>query len=52
LARFGTDNLVPVAVIQGVFSARYIEQAQETPVVFFWGHRLSDLSKFAEASRR
>lgn len=52
LARFGSDNLVPAAVIQGVFSARYIEQAQETPVVFFWGHRLTDLTEFIKASTR
>jgi len=44
VARFGSDNLIPAAAIQGVFKPRYIEQAQETPVVFFWGHRLSDLS--------
>ncbi len=52
LARFGSDNLVPAAVIQGVFSARYIEQAQETPVAFFWGHRLTDLTDFIKASTR
>lgn len=41
--RFGSDNFIPAAAIQGVFSPRYILQAQETPVVFFWGHRLADL---------
>lgn len=46
ITRFGADNLVPAAVIQGVFNPRYIEQAQETPVVFYWAHRLQDLSDF------
>ncbi len=48
--RFGSDNLVPAAAIQGVFSPRYIFQAQETPVVFFWGHRFEDLREFLLAS--
>lgn len=46
ISRFGSDNLVPAAVIQGVFNPRYIETAQETPVVFFWTHRLVDLAEF------
>ena len=50
--RFGSDNLVPAAAIQGVFSPRYILQAQETPVVFFLGHRLDDLSAFILSAHR
>ncbi len=49
--RFGSDNLVPAAFIQGVFNPRYIEQAQETPVVFFWAHRLADVAEFLEGCR-
>ena len=48
--RFGTDNFVAAAAIQGVFSPRYIFQAQETPVVFFWAHRLEDLRQLLLAS--
>jgi hypothetical protein len=48
--RFGNE-IVPAAVVQGVFNATYIEQAQETPVVFFWRHRLEDLEKFLKSSR-
>ena len=48
--RFGSDNFVPAAAIQGVFSPRYIFQAQETPVVFFWAHRLEDLHQLLLAS--
>jgi len=48
--RFGTE-IVPAALVQGVFNPTYIEQAQETPVVFFWAHRLSDIETFLRASR-
>jgi hypothetical protein len=50
IERFG-DEIVPAAVVQGVFNATYIEQAQETPVVFIWAHRLEDLERFLNASR-
>lgn len=45
---FGANNIVPAAAIQGVFKPSYIVEAQETPVVFFWGHRLTDLKEFIE----
>jgi XamI restriction endonuclease len=35
IERFGSDNLVPAAAIQGVFSPRYVFQAQETQSCFF-----------------
>jgi hypothetical protein len=50
IERFGTE-IVPAAAIQGVFNATYVEQAQETPVVFFWAHRLADLSRFLRSAR-
>lgn len=51
VTEFGSKNLIPAAVIQGVFSAAYIEQAQETPVVFFWGHRLKDLADLIKSAK-
>lgn len=50
--QFGEQNVVPAAVIQGVFNPVYLTQAQETPVVFFWAHRLADLKRFLARSRR
>lgn len=50
IEKFG-DEIVPAAVIQGVFNPAYIEQAQETPVVFFWAHRLDDLVRFIKSVR-
>lgn len=50
--QFGEQNVVPAAVIQGVFNPAYLTVAQETPVVFFWAHRLTDLKRFLLRSRR
>ncbi len=50
LQAFGAKNIVPAAAIQGVFKPSYIFEVQETPVVFFWGHRLTDLKTFIENS--
>ena len=49
--RFGTDDFVPAGAIQGVFKPAYIAAAQETPLVFFWGHQLEDLHNLINAAR-
>jgi hypothetical protein len=49
---FGEQNIVPAAAIQGVFNATYLIQAQETPVVIFWAHRLDDLKRFITSTIR
>ena len=46
LGRFGSDQVVPAVALQGVFNARYVAEAQETPMAIFWGHRLDDLKTF------
>jgi XamI restriction endonuclease len=50
LARFG-DQVVPAVALQGVFKDRYLVEAQHTPMLIFWGHRLDDLVGFIEAAR-
>lgn len=50
LREFGDETVVPAAAIQGVFKPSYIAEAQEIPVVFFWGHRLEDLKAFFDAT--
>ena len=50
LARFGGE-VVPAVALQGVFRVRYLVEAQDTPMLIFWGHRLDDLVRFVEASR-
>ena len=48
--KFG-GQVVPAVALQGVFKDRYLIEAQETPMLIFWGHRLDDLKQFVEASR-
>ena len=49
LARFGAQ-VVPAVALQGVFKDRYLVEAQNTPMLIFWSHRLDDLVRFVEAS--
>ena len=49
LGRFG-DQVVPAVALQGVFKDRYVAEAQATPMLIFWGHRLDDLRRFVEAA--
>ena len=48
LQRFGSQ-VVPGVALQGVFNPRYVIEAQDTPLVVFWGHRLEDLRQFVQA---
>ena len=50
-AEFGR-NVVIAAAIRGVFNPAEVHRAQETPLVVFWAHRIDDLKKFIDASRR
>ena len=45
LAGFG-GQVVPAVALQGVFKDRYVAEAQATPMLIFWGHRLDDLRQF------
>jgi hypothetical protein len=51
LGRFGSGQVVPAVALQGVFNARYVAEAQDTPMLVFWGHRLDDLKDFISAAR-
>lgn len=48
--KFG-GQVVPAVALQGVFKDRYLVEAQDTPMLIFWGHRLDDLKQFVETSR-
>jgi hypothetical protein len=48
--RFGAQVVAAVA-LQGVFKARYVEEAQDTPMAIFWSHRLDDLKDFVANAR-
>ena len=50
LLGFGADQVVPAVALQGVFNARYVAEAQQTPMVVFWSHRLDDLRNFVASA--
>ena len=49
LTGFG-GQVVPAVALQGVFKDRYVLEAQDTPMLIFWGHRLDDLCNFIRAA--
>lgn len=46
LKTFGTNQVVPTAVISGVFKVGNLLQAQEAGLTIFWSHDLKKLGKF------
>ena len=51
LTGFGKRQIVPVAVISGVFSAANLRTAQNEGLAIIWSHRLRDLADFIESTR-
>ena len=51
LTQFGDRQVVPCAVIDGVFNPANLETAQGEGLAIVWGHRLSDLAEFIEETR-
>ncbi|HEX7324481.1 MAG TPA: XamI family restriction endonuclease [Rhodanobacteraceae bacterium] len=51
LKEFGTQQVVPAAVVSGVFKVRNLVQAQESGLALFWGHDLERLGEFVSATR-
>ncbi len=51
LTRFGSLQIVPCAVIDGVFNPANLEAAQGEGLMIVWSHRLSDLTEFIEETR-
>ena len=49
LTGFG-GQVVPAVALQGVFNGRYVAEAQDTPMLIFWSHRLDDLRNFVLAA--
>lgn len=47
---FGDRNVVPTAVISGVFKRSNIESAQNDGLVIIWAHRLADLTNFIDCT--
>jgi len=49
---FGELNVVPVAVLSGVYKLRNLEQAQNRHLTLYWAHRLRDLTDWIERTRQ
>lgn len=51
LKAFGEDQVVPVAVLSGVFKPTALEAAQTRGLTLFWVHRLDDLVEWIGRTR-
>lgn len=51
IAEFGSRQIVPAAVLSGVFKVRNLEQAQEDGLSMFWAHDLDRLVEFILSTR-
>lgn len=47
----GRNNVVPVAVLSGVFGLKHLVEAQERGLTLFWAHSLDDLLSFVSSTR-
>ncbi len=48
---FGAIQVVPVAVLSGVYALNNLEEAQQRGFTLYWAHRLEDLVQWIEESR-
>ncbi len=48
---FGIRQVVPAAVLSGVFKIRNLEQAQDSGLTLFWAHKLDDMQGFIDLTR-
>jgi hypothetical protein len=51
LEEFGTKQVVPTAVLTGVFKVHNLEQAQQRGLTLFWAHDLTALGQFIKATK-
>ena len=48
---FGSANVVPCAVLAGVFGLRHLKESQERGLALFWSHSIDELMTFIEETR-
>lgn len=48
---FGSTQVVPVAVLSGVYKLHNLEEAQRRGLTLYWAHRLGDLVQWVEDTR-
>jgi hypothetical protein len=47
----GTSQIVPVAVLSGVYKLHNLQDAQNAGLMLIWAHRLADLTDWIESTR-
>lgn len=50
LKAFGAEQIVPAALLSGVFKLRNLEQSQRRGLALFWSHDLDKLGAFIEST--
>ena len=48
---FGAANIVPCAVLAGVFGLRHLKVSQERGLALFWSHSIDEMMTFIEETR-
>lgn len=48
---FGTANVVPCAMLAGVFGLRHLKDSQERGLTLFWSHSVGEMMTFIEETR-
>ena len=48
---FGRDQVVPAALLAGVYKAGPLAEAQSDGLTLFWAHRLGDLLTWIDRTR-
>ncbi len=51
LKTFGTAQVVPAAMLSGVFNVMNLEQAQSRGLALFWSHDLAQLTAFIDSTK-
>lgn len=51
LKTFGTSQVVPAAMLSGVFKVKNLVQAQDRGLTLFWAHDLAKLEEFINSTR-
>ena len=49
---FGTKQIIPVALLSGVYKIHNLENAQSRGLTLFWAHSVNQLTQWIEATRR
>ena len=51
ISKFGSDQVVPAAMLAGVFKVLNLTQAQDRKLALFWSHDLDKLGEFIESTK-